>query len=194
MAKILIYPDKTLRQVSKEVVEIDDTLLSQVEILREELAKGDNAAGLAAVQLGIVKRFFGIKKSNKKIEIYINPKIVKTFGERVYPMIVKEPASVPQMRDFGEAKEDFLEGCLSVPDFFGTVKRYLKIKIEWKELRGEKLISKRKELSGFEAIVWQHEYDHLEGRLFIDYIKKEGGKFYRWNGKEMVEADIKLFS
>ena len=184
MIKILIYPDKTLRQVSKEIVEIDDTLLSQVEILREELTKGENAAGLAAVQLGIVKRFFGIKKSNKKIEIYINPKIVKTFGDRVYPIIF----------DKDNKQDDFLEGCLSVPDYFGTVKRYLQIEIEWKELRGEKLVSKKERLSGFEAIVWQHEFDHLNGVLFIDHIKKEGGKFYRWNGKEMVEADIKLFS
>ena len=186
MVKILTYPDKVLRQVSEEIKQIDDTFLSQVEILREELAKGENAAGLAAVQLGIVKRFFGIKKSNKKIEIYVNPKILKAFGERVYPMIVKETPT----NSSGEVMEDFLEGCLSVPDYFGTVKRYLRIEIEWKELRGEKLISKRKKISGFEAIVWQHEFDHLEGKLFIDYIKKERGKFYRWNGKEMAQWDL----
>ncbi len=180
MAKILIYPDKTLRQLSEEIKQIDDTLLSQIEILKDDLAKGDNAAGLAAIQLGIAKKFFGIKKSDKKVEIYINPKIVKTFGERAYPKMVGKD----------NKEEDFLEGCLSVPDYFGTVKRYFKIEIEWKELRGERFVSKRKELSGFEAIVWQHEYDHLGGKLFIDYIKKEGGKFFRWNGKEMVEASI----
>lgn len=180
MTKILIYPNKTLRQVSEEVKQIDDTFLSQVGMLRDDLAKGENAAGLAAIQLGIAKKFFGIKKSDKKVEVYINPKIVKTFGERTYPKMVGKD----------NKEEDFLEGCLSVPDFFGTVKRYFKIKIEWKELRGERLVSKRKELSGFEAIVWQHEYDHLNGVLFIDYIKKEGGKFYRWNGKEMMGEDI----
>jgi peptide deformylase len=188
MVKILTYPDKVLREVSKEIKQIDDTFLSQVEILTEELAKGENAAGLAAVQLGIVKRFFGIKKSDKKIEVYINPKIVKTFGERVYPIMVKEmPADSSAVM---AGKEDFLEGCLSVPDYFGTVKRYLQIEIEWKDLRGEKFVSKREKLSGFEAIVWQHEFDHLNGILFIDHIKKEGGKFYKWNGKEMVKADI----
>lgn len=180
MTKILIYPNKTLRQVSEEVKQIDDTFLSQVGMLRDDLDKGENAAGLAAIQLGIAKKFFGIKKSDKKVEVYINPKIVKTFGERTYPKMVGKD----------NKEEDFLEGCLSVPDFFGTVKRYFKIKIEWKELRGERLVSKRKELSGFEAIVWQHEYDHLNGVLFIDYIKKEGGKFYRWNGKEMMGEDI----
>jgi peptide deformylase len=128
----------------------------------------------------VARRFFGIKQNNQKIEIYINPKIIKTFGERVYPIMINKD----------NKEEDFLEGCLSVPDYFGTVKRYLKIEIEWKELRGQKFISKRKELLGFEAIVWQHEYDHLEGKLFIDYIKKEGGKFYRWNGREMVKWDL----
>jgi len=180
MAKILTYPNKVLRQVSKEVTQIDDVLVDQVNLLREELTKGENAAGLAAVQLEIVKKFFGIRKSDKKIEVYINPKIVKTFGERAYPKMVNKESK----------EEDFLEGCLSVPDYFGTVKRYFKIEIEWKELRGEKFISKRKELLGFEAIVWQHEYDHLNGVLFVDYIKKEGGKFFRWNGKEMVEENI----
>ena len=180
MTKIYVYPDKILRRVSEEIKKIDDNFLSQVEILREELTKGENAAGLAAVQLGIAKRFFGIKRSDKKVEIYVNPKIIKTFGERVFPKMI----------DKDNKEDDFLEGCLSVPDFFGTVKRYFKIEIQWKELRGEKFISKRKELSGFEAIVWQHEYDHLEGKLFIDYIKKEGGKFFRWNGKEMVIMDI----
>lgn len=180
MAKILIYPDKSLRLVSKEIRQVDDTFLSQVEILREELARGENAAGLAAPQIGVSKRFFGIKKSDKNVEVYINPKIVKTFGERAYPKMI----------DKDNKEDDFLEGCLSVPDYFGTVKRYLKIKIEWKELRGEKLVSKRKELSGFEAIVWQHEFDHLNGVLFVDHIKKEGGKFFRWNGKEMVIMDI----
>ncbi len=180
MVKILTYPDKVLREVSKEIKQIDNTFLSQVEILTEELAKGENAAGLAAIQLGIVKRFFGIKKSDKKIEIYINPKIVKTFGERVYPIIF----------DKDNKQDNFLEGCLSVPDYFGTVKRYLQIEIEWKDLRGEKFVSKREKLSGFEAIVWQHEFDHLNGILFVDYIKKEGGKFFRWNGKEMMKANI----
>ncbi len=183
MVKILVYPDKILRRVSEEIKQVDGIFLSQVKILREELIRGENAAGLAAPQIGISKRFFGIKKSDKEVEIYINPKIVKTFGERAYPKMVGKD----------NKEEDFLEGCLSVPDFFGTVKRYLKITVSWKEIRGEKFVSKVKELEGFEAIVWQHEFDHLDGKLFIDYVKKEGGKFYKWNGKEMVEASIENF-
>ena len=132
MAKILTYPNKTLRKVSDEIKQIDNTFLSQIEMLKDELSKGENAAGLAAPQIGISKRFFGIKKSDKKVEVYINPKIVKTFGERVYPKMVGKD----------NKEEDFLEGCLSVPEYFGTVKRYLKIEIQWQKLIGNKFVSK----------------------------------------------------
>ena len=106
---------------------------------------------------------------------------MKTWGERVYPKITANKSV---------KTEDFLEGCLSFPGYWGTVKRYLEIEVEWQEWNGEKFVTKNKKLSGFEAIVWQHESDHLWGKLFVDYIKKEGGKFYKQRGAEMVEADI----
>jgi peptide deformylase len=180
MSKILVYPNKILRQKAVDVSKIDDQFLKDVEKLKNILAKGENAAGLAAPQLGISKNFFGIKLSDKKVNIFINPKIKKVWGERVYPKLVGE----------NDKEEDFLEGCLSFPEFFGTVKRYLKIEVEWVEIKGKKLVSKTKELTAFEAIVWQHESDHLEGILFVDYIKNEGGKFYKWNGKEMIKWDV----
>lgn len=188
MSKILIYPNKILRQKAVEVDKIDDKLLKQIKDLKDLLEKGDNAAGLAAPQIGISRNFFGIKDSDKKVFMFINPKITKIFGERVYPVIIREKsADVPMDRDSGETMDDFLEGCLSFPDFFGTVKRYLKIEVGWMEIKGKKFITKTKELTNFEAIVWQHESDHLVGKLFVDYIKKEGGKFYKWDGKEMVK-------
>jgi len=178
--KILIYPNKILRKEAKPVVSLDAATKKEIKKLIVELEKGENAAGLAAPQLGISKRFFGIKKSDKKVELFVNPEMVMTWGERVYPI----------MKNNEGGEEDFLEGCLSVPDYFGTVKRFLKIKVKWQEVLGNKLVSRSKELEGYEAVVWQHESDHLWGKLFIDYIKKEGGKFYRWNGKEMIVADI----
>ncbi len=190
MRKIILYPNEVLRKKVSDVTEIDKTTAKEIEELKKLLAEGENAAGLAAPQIGVSKNFFGMKVDGE-VKVYFNPKLIKTWGERVYPKIMKSPASV---RDSGEAMEDFLEGCLSFPDYFGTVKRWLKIEVEWQELVGKKFITKRKELEVFEAIVWQHESDHLLGKLFVDYIKKEGGKFYKWNGKEMVKADIKIFS
>ena len=185
MSKIVLYPNEILRKKVADIELIDPDTKKQIKDLILELERGENAAGLAAPQIGVSKNFFGIKRNNRKIEVFINPKLIRTWGERAYPKMVMD----------GGKEEDFLEGCLSFPDYFGTVKRWLKIEVGWLELKGEKLIPKRKELSGFEAIVWQHESDHLLGKLFVDYIKNEGGKFYKWNGKEMIEADIKkLFS
>lgn len=180
MSKILVYPNKILRKKAADVTKVDSQLLKQIKDLENVLEKGENAAGLAAPQLGVSKNFFGVKNGDKKISVFINPKIKKVWGERVYPKLIGED----------KKEEDFLEGCLSFPDFFGTVKRYLKIEVEWMELKGKKLVSKTKELTAFEAIVWQHESDHLEGILFVDYVKEEGGKFYKWNGKEMLRWDV----
>jgi peptide deformylase len=189
MIKIILYPNDVLRQKVSDVIEIDQTTAKEIEELKKLLAEGENAAGLAAPQIGVSKNFFGMK-INGEVKVYFNPKLIKTWGERVYPLIEKEAAYAGAT----SAKEDFLEGCLSFPNYFGTVKRWLKIEVEWQELIGKKFILKKKGLEGFEAIVWQHESDHLKGRLFVDYIKKEGGKFYKWNGKEMMKADIKIFS
>ncbi len=179
MSKIVIYPNEVLRKKVSDVVEIDKVTAKEIEELKKLLAEGENAAGLAAPQIGVSKNFFGMKNNNK-VSVYFNPKLLKTWGERVYPKMVSSDGK----------EEDFLEGCLSFPDYFGTVKRHLKIRVKWQEWNGEKFVSKRKELEGFEAIVWQHESDHLLGKLFVDYIKKEGGRLYKWNGKEMMKADI----
>jgi peptide deformylase len=184
MKKIILYPNDVLRQKTKEVEKMDGITKKEINDLKKILADGDNAAGLAAIQIGILKRFFGVKQSNGEVQVYINPRLLKTFGKRVYPKMINKD----------NKNENFLEGCLSFPGYFGTVKRYLEIEIEWQEWRGEKFVTKKRKLSGFEAIVWQHESDHLWGKLFVDYIKKEGGKFYKQVGTEMIETDIKLFS
>ena len=103
-----------------------------------------------------------------------------SFGEKTYPKII----------DDDNKEGDFLEGCLSFPDLYGTVKRYLKIKVSWEEIAGEGLEVKSLTLEGFEAIVWQHESDHLDGVLFVDRIKEEGGKLYFWREDKKVLMDV----
>ena len=179
MKKIVIYPAEILRQKTEEVKEVDKKLLSEIEDLKKILKNGDNAAGLAAPQIGLNKRFFGSKELGKEnVLVFINPKIEKVYGEKVYPKIIDE----------NKKEDDFLEGCLSFPGFYGTVKRFLNIDVSWQEVDSTKqnLIKKNKTLGGFEAIVWQHESDHLEGIVFVDHIKEEGGKFFKDIGGKMV--------
>jgi peptide deformylase len=181
MRKIVLYPAEVLRKTTEEVKEVDKKLLLEIEDLKKILKNGDNAAGLAAPQIGLSKRFFGSKELGKgNVLVFINPKIEKVYGEKIYPKIVDEK----------EKEDDFLEGCLSFPGYFGTVKRFLNIEVSWQEIEKGKLITKNKILGGFEAIVWQHESDHLEGIVFIDHIKEEGGKFFKDIGGKMEKWNL----
>lgn len=191
MKKIVIYPADILRKKTEEIKVVDKKLLKEIDELTKILKAGDNAAGLAATQIGLNRRFFGSKEiGNGQVFVFINPKIEKKYGEKVYPKIIIDKR--PSPRSSGEETEqDFLEGCLSFPKLFGTVKRFLKIDVSWSEIEKDKLVIRNKTLSGFEAIVWQHESDHLEGIVFIDHIKEEGGKFYKdVDGKMILQTKI----
>lgn len=169
MNQIVVFPDLILRKKAKKVVKVDEGFKKQVRQLTKVLETSENGAGLAGPQIGISRRFFGVKKG-EKVSILINPKIVKKEGKKEYSMIDKADGS----------KEYFLEGCLSLPNFYGRVKRWLKIEAEWQELRQGKLVDKRGKLTDFEAVVFQHESDHLDGILFFDRVKEEGGRFFKW--------------
>jgi peptide deformylase len=190
MRKIVIYPAKILRQKTEEIKEVDEKLLEEIEDLKKILQNGDNAAGLAAPQIGLNKRFFGSKELGKgNVLVFINPRIEKVYGELVYPKLITKPADAKAVA----GEEDFLEGCLSFPGFFGTVKRFLKIEVSWQEIEKGKLVIKNKILDGFEAIVWQHESDHLDGIVLIDHIKRDGGKFFKDIGGKMEKVKMPNF-
>jgi peptide deformylase len=181
MTKIVLYPEKILRQVLPKVTEVDKKLIGEMKDLEEILKGSENGAGLAANQIGSEKRMFGLKRiKDKKITVFINPRIIGVYGQKVYPKMMLDD----------DKEEDFLEGCLSFPDLYGTVKRFLKIEAEWEEVVGEKLETRNRKLEGFEAIVFQHEADHLDGILFVDHIKRDGGKFYKWEDKEKIEWSV----
>lgn len=180
MPKIVIYPNKVLRKKAKDVDTMNAKTKKDIASLVACLSKADDGAGLAGPQVGISKRFLALKnKGTKVVTVYINPKIDKVYGNRGFFTIETE----------GES-EDFLEGCLSFPNYFGTVRRFSKIDLSWQEVKGRKLIGKKAKLEGFEAIVMQHETDHLDGVLFIDYIKSEGGKFYKAVEGELMKWDV----
>ena len=184
MRKIVIYPAKILRQKTENVEIVDKKLLEEIDDLIKILENGENAAGLAAPQIGVSKRFFGSKElSNGKAGVYINPKIERIYDEKVFPKIVGED----------KKEDDFLEGCLSFPGFFGTVKRFLKIDVSWDEVVKGKLMRKQKSLNGFEAIVWQHESDHLDGIVFIDHVKEDKGNFFKDVKGKMEDQSLKIF-
>lgn len=106
------------------------------------------AGGIAAIQVGINKRvFYSLNYDTEKWELFINPTV--------------EPDGF--LKIIGE------EGCLSVPNRVGNVSRYYKIKIKYQDLNGNWITKKYNDIN---ATSIQHEFDHLEGILFIDKIEK----------------------
>lgn len=136
--------DEILRKKSRVVEKIDDRIIELLNDMHETLKASDDGIGLAAPQIGILKRLVVIDLSEEDGEIYklINPVIVKSKGEQICR-----------------------EGCLSVPNVLGDVVRPKEVLVEALNEKGEKIKIKAKDLL---AVVLSHEIDHLDGVLFVD--------------------------
>jgi peptide deformylase len=136
--------DRILRQKSKPVKDINDELRKTAAEMIEIMHK-DRGVGLAGAQVGLLKRIFVTHAEGDKPRVFINPSLVWTSQEQI----------------------SYEEGCLSVPGLWAEVVRPEKIKVQaWSE-NGRAFTL---EASGVLARVIQHEYDHLEGKLFIDRL------------------------
>ena len=147
--KILKFPDQDLRIKAKPVECFDDELKTLTDDMFETM-HSVNGIGLAATQIGVAKQVAVIDISPEKNEplVIVNPKIQ-----------ILDPSK----------KEDYDEGCLSVPGFFETISRPSDIKLSYQDLNGKKQEIKPE---GLLTKVVQHELDHLNGRLFVDHISE----------------------
>ena len=144
--KILIFPDQRLRTVAKEVLVIDDEIKALVSNLLETMYEG-NGIGLSATQVNIHKRILEVDITDEKDSplVLINPKIkVLNKEEKIYS-----------------------EGCLSVPGFFEEVSRPSEINITALNIEGERFTIMATDLL---AVAVQHEMDHLDGKIFVDFL------------------------
>jgi len=147
--KILTEPDKILRQISQPVEVVGN---EEQDLMRDMLetmyaAKG---IGLAAIQVGVPKRIIvlDLNKDEKKSPMYfVNP-------------IIKQKNLINSIYE---------EGCLSVPNQFAEIERPNKCEVEYLDFNGNKQLLRA---DGLLATCIQHEIDHLEGILFIDYLSK----------------------
>lgn len=163
--KIVTVPNPILRKKAKAVSKIDKKVLKLAQNMIETIKTGPEGpigVGLSAPQVGKLLKISAVfSNKSKKYLTLINPEILW------YSKSLTD--GVP------ESKNRF-EGCLSIPGYFGIVKRSQKIKVCYKTLSGKTLT---REFSGFTATVIQHEYDHLNGVLFIDRIFNQKGKLYK---------------
>ena len=145
---ILTEPNKILRQVSLPVEKVGNEERQLMDDMLETMydAKG---IGLAAIQIGVPKRIIvmdiGNREKEKEPMYFVNPIIKNKNSEH----------------------STYEEGCLSVPGFYEKVDRFHEIEYEAQDLQGE--IYKQK-AEGLLAVCIQHEIDHLDGKLFVDYI------------------------
>jgi len=183
MAKIVQYPDPRLREKCQKVKRNDENLQDLISDLTTTLLDADNGIGLASTQIGEDLQVFAIHQpGHDHCHVYINPEIIDTFEkDKVYPKVYTEEGD----------QDNFYEGCLSIPGIYGTVKRWMEIQVKYQTLTQDgKLESKKDNLTGLNAIVFQHELDHLEGVLFIDHIKDEDGEIFKESEDGLQEIDI----
>ena len=147
---ILTEPNKLLRQISKPVERVTKEEQKLMDDMLDTMYAA-NGIGLAAIQIGIPKRIIvmdlGKKDGKKDPRYFVNPVI----------------------KNKDQSKSTYEEGCLSVPNQFAEIDRPSKCEVEFLDYNGEKKILKAE---GLLATCIQHEMDHLEGILFIDYLSK----------------------
>jgi len=160
MQKPLVTGKNTpvLRTVCDAVTKFDGDLKNLVEDLRDTMTNkneyGQIGIGIAAPQIGVTKRVmlvtFGVREKGKKskIVVMVNPEIVSMSDD----LVTME------------------EGCLSLPNQFGNVRRPSKVVAKWQTVDGN---WSEKKLSGWDARIFLHELDHLNGVLFIDRMKQK---------------------
>ena len=148
--KILTEPNKLLRQVSKSVDKVGDEERKLMDDMLDTMYDAPGI-GLAAIQIGVPKRIIvmDISKDEDKKEprYFVNPVI----------------------KNRNKEKAKYEEGCLSVPDQFAEIERPNTCEVEYLDYDGKKQLLKA---DGLLATCIQHEMDHLEGILFIDYLSK----------------------
>ena len=145
-----------LREVSQPVTEAmlrteEYALLRERMLLTVQNPEAEGV-GIAAPQVGIGRTIVAVQRFDKEgepFEFFINPEIVERLGE----------------------KADGGEGCLSVPELYGNVSRWQSIVLRY---RDEQFVEHTEQIDGFTAVIFQHEVDHLAGRLFVDYLSAEG--------------------
>ena len=211
MLKIVSAPSSVLSEKAKPVVKIDKDILHLIEEMKKTLSatRDPEGVGLAASQIGRQLQIFIIKPTQKSpIQVFINPDIdirggtsgrVPDNAQFVEPKVhleralaggkrVTGPLEDSQARQDPSKKESTkLEGCLSLPNIWGEVKREPKVMISYLDENGK---FHKRIFTNFPATVIQHEYDHLQGTLFPKRVLEQKGKLYKSSKNKKGEDEF----
>lgn len=180
--KIVTVREPKLRIQTKEVKKIDKRILDLLEDMRETLLdqKDPKGVGLAATQIGYPLKIFMMVDKGEIVTIF-NPKILKLSKNDNDPK--------------GKNEEYIMEGCLSLPHYYGPVKRSWKIELKYDtaiDLGAGRwaLEPKHETFEGFVAQIIQHETDHLNGKLFVDRLLEQKRQLYQLKNKKWQEVEL----
>ena len=144
--KIRTFPDSALRKISEPIIKVDNSLRSFIDRLIETMRHQPGGIGIAAPQVGVLKRIaivdVSLKVPGARLLILINPVIISTENYQVSR-----------------------EGCMSLPDYTANIRRAERLLIKWQDFS---LKEHQMTAEGLEARCIQHEVDHLNGMLFVD--------------------------
>jgi peptide deformylase len=173
--KVVDVKNPILRKKAKPVEKIDTKVLKLIKDMKETLntQKDPEGVGLAAPQIGKSLRIFIVDYKKLK-RVIINPEIIELSEQKLK---TKEKPK----------NKEILEGCLSLPHYYGPIRRAKKIKIKYLNEESKEQIE---EFTGFNAQIIGHEIDHLNGILFVDKILEQNAPLYKFDGEEWEEVEI----
>lgn len=165
--QVVKAPDNKLRAKARPVKKVTPQLLQLAKqmIKLAKSFKDPEGVGLASTQIGRDEQMFVGKLDKENFEVIFNPKILFT----------------------GKRTKTFFEGCLSIKDHYGEVKRPTTATVSFMNSEGQTV---KKRLSGLAAWIFQHEVDHLSGILFVDRVLEQKGRMFKVIGKDKTGADI----
>jgi len=163
MRRIRIYGEEVLRKKTGEVKDIDERIVRLIKSMKQTLQKAQGL-GLAAPQVGASKRIFiALDKNKDRVITAINPEILK----------------------ISEDDEIDIEGCLSFPEIYFSIHRAKGVVLKAYDEKGKQFTI---EVDGLLARCFQHEIDHLNGRLIIDYATDEEKKFWQEKLEKIIKS------
>ncbi len=164
--QIVKYGDPVLREVSEAIESVNSEIKDLVSDLIDTL-KEASGLGLAAVQIGVLLRLFIIDMTaidpTAALKVYINPDILEMSEEQI----------------------ELEEGCLSFPGIYQNITRPVRVKVRATDIDGNVF---EEELDGMPARTVQHEYDHIEGKLFIDHLTPLAKTMLKGQLKKLARA------
>ena len=188
MYKIVQAPNEVLRTETKPVDFFDDKLKKIIEEMRVTLIvqKNPEGVGLAANQVGLPYRLFLARFVASRKEP-ASPSATQGGPVRVFI----NPEIIEHSKEFQvETKKSPLEGCLSLPKYYGLVKRWKWITLKYQIIDSGQARMTEERFEDFPAVVIQHEMDHLNGKIFVERILEQKGKMYKNVGKEWEEVEL----